>query len=138
MDLEGKLKSSQNGLINAQDVLRKAVDANPALERAGRALGRIARVANRPLRIGILGEAKSGKSSLANLLVGVSTVPAHAVENTRLPTLLKYAPAPSVTALLESGERITLPANDNIRLTLAAIYGSGEKITLPSNKRVPQ
>src|SRR5262249_55753167 len=138
MDLEGKPGFSQQNLINGEAVLRRAADANPALDGLGRALVRISRAANRPLRIGILGEANSGKSSLANLLGGVSTVPGHPVENTRLPTLLKYAPEPFVAAFFESGERITLSASDNIPQTLAAIYESREKVALPSSTRVPQ
>ena len=113
MDLEGKLKFAAQSLADAEDVLRKAADAYPVLEGPGRAFRRIARAANRPLRIGILGEANSGKSSLANLLVGVQTLPAPPVANTRLPVLLKYAPAPSAVGVLESGERITLSAGED-------------------------
>ncbi len=110
MDLEGKRQFAVQNLIEAERALRKAVGAHPALEGPSRAFGRIARAANRPLRLGILGESNSGKSSLANLLVGVATLPALPVANTRLPTLLTYAPAPFVMALYENGERITLSA----------------------------
>ena len=111
MDLEAKLRFAVQNLIEAERALRKAASAHPALEGSSRAFGRMARAANRPLRLGILGESNSGKSSLANLLVGVATLPALPVANTRLPTLLTYAPAPFVMALYETGERITLSAS---------------------------
>jgi ABC-type dipeptide/oligopeptide/nickel transport system ATPase component len=66
------------------------------------------------MRIGILGESNSGKSTLANFLVGVPTLPALPVANSRLPALLTYAPSPYVAALYESGERITLSASQRL------------------------
>jgi 50S ribosome-binding GTPase len=101
-------------LIAAQDALRKAAASRPGLEGPCRAFGRIVRAAIRPMRIGILGESNSGKSTLANFLVGVQTLPALPVANTRLPALLKYAPSPNVAALYESGERVTLSATQNL------------------------
>ncbi len=112
MDLEEKLRFTAQELIAAESALSKAAVAYPALQRPSRAFGRIARAANRPLRIGILGESNSGKSSLANLLVGVSTLPALPVANTRLPTLLMYARAPFVVGLYETGERVALSASE--------------------------
>ncbi len=132
-------------LIAAEGVLRKAADSYPALEGIGRAFGRIARAANRPLRIGILGESNSGKSSLANLLAGAAALPALPVANTRLPALLKYAPAPSVTVLYESGERITVSANESVprgtvkRLEVglpSSILRSVEFLDLPGSANV--
>lgn len=125
--------------------MRKAAESYPALQGAVRAFGRIARAANRPLRIGILGESNSGKSSLANLLAGAAALPALPVANTRLPALLKYAPAPSVTVLYESGERITVSANENVprgtvkRLEVglpSSILRSVEFLDLPGSANV--
>ena len=113
MDLEEELRLPSQELIAAESALSKAAVAYPALQRPSRAFGRMARAANRPLRIGILGESNSGKSSLANLLVGVSTLPALPVANTRLPTLLMYARAPFVIGLYESGERSLVSANES-------------------------
>jgi hypothetical protein len=113
MDLE-ELRITLENLLAAEGVLRGAAGSHPALDGVGRAFGRIARAANRPPRIGILGESNSGKSSLANLLAGVPALPALPVANTRLPALLKYAPVPSVTVVYETGERITLSASENV------------------------
>jgi hypothetical protein len=111
MDIEGKLQFTVQDLIAAERTLLKAARAHPALERPARAFGRIARAASRPMRLGVLGESNSGKSSLANLLVGVPAMPALPVANTRLPTLLTYSPAPFVMAVYETGERVTLSAS---------------------------
>jgi hypothetical protein len=137
MDIEGKLRFAAQSLASAEGILRKAADAYPFLDGPGRAFGRMAKAANRPLRIGILGEANSGKSSLANLLAGVSALPADPVANTRLPVLLKYAAKPSVTAIYESGERIVFPVRQNVAQVVAAIQDSGGKSNLPAGKSVP-
>ncbi len=137
MDTQGKLRFAAQSLVNAEDILRRAADAYPFLDGPGRAFGRMAKAANQPLRIGILGEANSGKSSLANLLAGVSALPTAPVANTRLPTLLKYAPKPSVTAIYESGERIAFPVHQNVAQVVASIQESAAKSCLPTGKSVP-
>jgi hypothetical protein len=60
---------------------------------------------DRPLRIAVLGEINSGKSSLANLLARIESLPTAVVSNTRIPTLLYYAREPEVWLAHESGER---------------------------------
>ena len=117
--------------------MRRAADAYPFLDGPGRAFRRTAKAAERPLRIGILGEANSGKTSLANLLAGVSALPTAPVANTRLPALLKYAAKPSVTVLYESGERIAFPVRQNVAQVVAAIQDSGGTSCLPAGKSVP-
>lgn len=114
MDFEHKQRLAIENLLNAEAVLRGAADAHPFLQRPARALSRLARAVSRPLRIAILGEPNSGKSSLANLLIGAATLPALPVRNTRLPTLLKYAPAPIAAAVDDRGKRFTLSARESI------------------------
>ncbi len=137
MDIEGKLRFAAQSLASAEGILRKAADAYPFLDGPGRAFRRMAKAADRPLRIGILGKSNSGKSSLANLLAGVSVLPADPVANTRLPVLLKYAPKPSVAAIYESGERIAFPVRQNVAQVVAGILDSAGKSGLPPGKSVP-
>jgi hypothetical protein len=137
MDTDGKLRFAAQSLVNAERVLRKAADAYPFLDGPGRAFRRMARAADRPLRIGILGEANSGKSSLANLLAGVPALPVAPVVNTRLPALLKYAPKPSITAVYESGESVDFLLCQDVAQAVAAIQDSAGKGIFPGGKGVP-
>jgi len=121
MDIEGKLRFAAQGLANAEGILRRAADAYPFLDGPGRTVRRLARTANRPMRIGILGEPNSGRSSLVNLLAGGAVLPVDPVANTRLPALLKYAPQPCVTAIYGNGGRAVIPVHTNVARTVAAI-----------------
>ena len=98
----------------ALDILQRARSSYPALEAPCRALQRTAKAVTRPLRVAILGESNSGKSTLANLFAGGMTLPALPAANTRLPTLLRYAPSPSATALYPGGRRFVLSAADDV------------------------
>lgn len=101
-------------LAAAEQKLQGAISELPSLNPARRALGRLARAMSRPLRIAILGESNSGKSSIANVLTGSATLPALPVANTRLPTLLRYAPVPRVEAVRASGERLAVGASSRL------------------------
>jgi hypothetical protein len=50
----------------------------------------------RPLRIAIVGEFNSGKSSLANLLLGIEGLPTAVISSTQIPTLLYHSVRPQV------------------------------------------
>jgi hypothetical protein len=69
-----------------------------------RALGRIERALKRPCRFVIFGECNSGKSTLANALVGSAVLPTDVNSNTRIPTLLGYSAKPHVSACRANGE----------------------------------
>jgi hypothetical protein len=122
LDYETRLLPLLQSLESAQNILRGAAASYSSLQAPARALGRIARAACRPLRLAILGESNSGKSSLANFLAGEAALPALPVANTRLPTLLLYAPAAFACALYPGGVRRTLsgstkfPAGPIIRI----------------------
>jgi hypothetical protein len=110
---EAELQSFTRTLGNAHDLLHRAEKSYPILKTSRRALRRVAWVISRPLRVAILGESNSGKSSLANLILGNVTLPTLPVANTRLPTLLQYASTPYANALYTNGERFALSASGN-------------------------
>lgn len=132
-----KLESAAESLMAAADILHEAANLHPALKGPDREFERIAKAAIRPLRIGILGETNSGKSSLANTLAGVAVLPSHPVKNTGLPTLLKYASEPTVAIIHESGETIALPVREGLSQLLAGLYECGGKITPPARMKRP-
>ncbi len=82
-----------------------------ALSPAIRALRRIEARLDRPLRLAVVGEFNSGKSSLTNLLARTETLPTAVVSNTRIPTLLCYAREPKIWAVHERGRRELLRAD---------------------------
>lgn len=123
MDNEKKLQYAAQSFRNAEEILRNAADAYPALVKPCRAFSRMANQADRPLRIGILGEARSGKSSLANLLAGEPVLPVLSPAVT-LPVLLTHAPEPFAAAIFENGERVAFPVLQSVAQTLAFIQAS--------------
>jgi hypothetical protein len=64
-----------------------------------------------PLRVAIVGEFNSGKSSLANLLARTESLPTAVVSNTRFPTLLHYSDEPEIWAVDRRGKRQWLRAD---------------------------
>src|SRR5262245_17079924 len=78
-----------------------------------RAFGRLESRLARPLRVAIAGEFNSGKSSLANLLLGSESLPTDVVASTRIPTLLYHAAVPEIWAIGPGGQRERLRGSSN-------------------------
>jgi len=72
---------------------------------ASRGLQRIETSLDRPPRIGIFGEFNSGKTSLANILIGRKALPTSVVTSDRGSTLLRYADQPALYAIGAEGGR---------------------------------
>lgn len=62
-----------------------------------------------PLKIGLAGMVKAGKSTLLNALLGERIAPTDAGECTRVVTWYRHSDHPSVVACLKSGETRSLP-----------------------------
>jgi len=86
-------------LKQARRRLEAAISPGSHLFPAIRALRRTEQRLARPLRLAICGECNSGKSSLANLLGGIESLPTAAIPNTRIPTLLYHAAEPEIWAV---------------------------------------
>ncbi len=108
------MKNLLSELREAAEFLQISCKCYANLRPATRALQRLAHNLERPLRIAILGESNSGKSTIANRIAGEAALPALPVANTRLPTLLIHAPAPYVEAVFASGERWAVGADSDI------------------------
>jgi len=98
-------------LDRALVLLEGAASATVNLAPAIRALKRSRSRLQRPLRLAIAGEFNAGKSSLANLLAGVESLPTAVVSCTRIPTLLYYAREPQVWAVHVDRRRELLRVN---------------------------
>ena len=77
-------------------MLERTIPPGSKLFPAVRALRRTQQRLDRPLRLAICGESNSGKSSLANLLGRIESLPTAAISNTRIPTLIYYAQEPQI------------------------------------------
>jgi energy-coupling factor transporter ATP-binding protein EcfA2 len=87
------------------------MSAGAILAPAIRALQRIELRLERPLRIAVIGEFNSGKSTLTNLLVRIESLPTAVISNTCIPTLLYNAPEPRVFAVYHDRRREQLRAS---------------------------
>src|SRR5262245_11486487 len=94
--LTGELREARLKLEGAADV------SPPGVIKALRSIE--AQLA-RPLRIAIVGEFNSGKSSLANLLLGIEELPTAVVSSTQFPTLLYHSLRPQVFVVDRHGQR---------------------------------
>jgi hypothetical protein len=103
-------------LRQARLSLERAALPELHLSPAIRALSRTAARLGRPLRVAILGEINSGKSTLANLLAGVdrTLLPTAIISNTLIPTLLYYADEPEIWIEHFSGRRERLSGDSSL------------------------
>ncbi|HEY1244930.1 MAG TPA: dynamin family protein [Hyphomicrobiaceae bacterium] len=60
----------------------------------------------RPLRVVVIGEFNSGKTSLVNALVGASVLPASFTRHTAYPTVVRFARRPSLSAEIAQRRRV--------------------------------
>lgn len=78
--------------------------------RTARLLRRLEASLARPVRVAVLGETNSGKTSLVNVLLGDDLLSTDVIANTRLPVLVHHAPQPSLELVDETGRRQAVAA----------------------------
>jgi hypothetical protein len=101
-------------LRQARHQLQRAATPELRLSPAIRALLRTELRLDRPLRVALCGEINAGKSTLANLLAGIESLPTAVVSHTLIPTLLYYAAQPEVWRVQENGHRERLRGNSSV------------------------
>ena len=94
---------------------------SPALVRSLRAMHRIQAALRRPLRIGVVGESNTGKSTLTNLLLGVAVLPTLQIANTRVPTLIRYGETVSVACVLDDGRIVPMAPDTRLPTAMRAV-----------------
>ena len=107
-ELLTSVRETRQQLALSQHRDRAVADCIVRLEDLEQRLARLPRVA-------ILGEFNSGKTSLANLLLGACVLPTSVVANTRVPVVLRYAPTAAIFAFTQNGRHaINTPAEIDV------------------------
>jgi len=95
--------------------LEKLKLPEPAVQICAAGLARMEMVLARPPRVAIMGEVNSGKTSVADLLLGAGVLPSSVVTNTHVPVLMRYADALSLDAITQKGRhRLTEDGLDEL------------------------
>jgi hypothetical protein len=99
--------------MTAEKLRRQANDARlrletltlpePAVKFCIAGLARMEQILARPPRVAILGEVNSGKTSVADLLLGAGVLPPSVVTNTHVPILISYADALTLDVITQQG-----------------------------------
>jgi hypothetical protein len=80
-------------------------------------IARLEEALRRPLRVVILGEYNSGKTSVADLLIGSGLLPTSVVSNTNMPVLMTYAETAAIHGITQTGTRIRVDGDESDPLT---------------------
>lgn len=80
--------------------------SDPALAVCIAGLGRLEEALRKPLRIVVLGENNSGKTSVTDLLIGQGLLPTSVVSNSHVPVQISYAEQAAVYGISSEGMRI--------------------------------
>lgn len=106
-----------SAFAEARRALILANFSDPAIKYCISGLKRLERHLSRPPRIVVIGEYNSGKTSLANALLGADLLPTGVIANTRVPVTLKYGDVTAVEAVTPD-DRLPIDAQsliDNLR-----------------------
>jgi len=128
--MTGRAHEVLTRLEDARRQLESIAHRDPVIDACTAGLARMAALLARPPRVVILGEVNSGKTSVADLLLGVSLLPAGVVANTRLPLLISYA---ETTALYAVGEERRLLSADDIDAVISDMQIRALEIGLPND-----
>jgi hypothetical protein len=64
------------------------------------------------VRVAVIGEFNSGKTTLVNALLGAAVLPASFITHTAYPTLVRFAPRPSLSAEIAGRRRVSFAWED--------------------------
>jgi predicted GTPase len=65
-----------------------------------------------PVRVAVIGEFNSGKSTLLNALLGAAVLPASFITHTAYPTVIRFAPRPTLAAEVAGRRRVAFAWED--------------------------
>jgi hypothetical protein len=96
----------------------RALSRDRGLARVARAFDAAARHLSRPMRLVVMGEENSGKSSLINMLMRESVVPAGSLAGVRARLLVRYGPETALHAVGADGSRARLTTKALARMAV--------------------
>ena len=100
-------------LRDARERLRATNINDPALAVCISGLRRIEEALSRPLSVVIVGEYNSGKTSVADLLIGDGVLPTSVVSNTRVPVLIMHAETAALYGVDADDTLIRIDSDDD-------------------------
>lgn len=118
-------------LRSARERLENLRVEDPAVPFCIAGLSRIEARLNRPLRIAILGETNSGKTSVAGLLLGTGILPVSVLANTDVPVLVSHGREPSLFAITPDGMSVRADGHEDERLNGLAFRALSVRLPLP-------
>ena len=104
---------------------------DPALPFCVAGLARIEAMLLRPVRIAILGETNSGKTSVAGLLLGTGVLPVSVLSNTSVPVLVSHGSEPSLAGINRDGISVRLDGPEDERLKEGPFSAIALSLPLP-------
>lgn len=114
---------------------RRAIEAShgnvAAGQRTARLLRRLAGRLARPSRVAVLGEPNSGKTTLANAMLGDDLLATDVIQNTRAPVLVRHAARPSLALALADGRRQPIEPGSTRGLVIASSAAIEVGVPLP-------
>lgn len=96
----------------ARERLRNLNVDDPAIPACVAGLTRIEDMLRRPLRIVVLGEYNSGKTSVTGLILGKGLLPVHVLSNTGIPVHIGYGAMPALYGIDQNGTAIRIDGGD--------------------------
>jgi GTPase SAR1 family protein len=121
-DSGGSLHGLLNQLIESFELLELPVEARQA-----KAL--TASIdSERPVRIVVVGEFNSGKSTLVNALCGTNLLPAGIIPTTATINIVEYSSTPGIVAIYTDGSRKSLPFSPEVLRQFTARSGDQREI----------
>ncbi len=118
-------------LLAARERLQNLTVDDPAIPACVAGLTRIEDMLRRPLRIVVLGEYNSGKTSVTGLILGKGLLPVHVLSNTGIPVHVGHSAEPALFGIDQSGISIRIDGADDDPLTDLAYQAIDIRLPLP-------